>query len=167
MRNGLGTAHFFLALPTRLATNLGELLERTVPALGYELVDVEWSPRSRLLRVFIDKPEGVDVEDCARVSNHLARLFAVEDVDFERLEVSSPGLDRPLTKPADYVRFAGEEAELRLRAPVDGRRKFKGLLRGIDGGTVLLETPAGVQALPLADIGRARLVPRIDWRKGS
>ena len=74
---------------------LGELLERTVPALGYELVDWDMSARSRLVRVFIDKPGGVDVEDCASVSNHLTRLFAVENVDFERLEVSSPGLDRP------------------------------------------------------------------------
>jgi ribosome maturation factor RimP len=145
--------------------DLSALLEQTVPALGYELVDVDWSPRSRLLRVFIDKPQGVDVEDCARVSNHLTRLFAVENIDFERLEVSSPGLDRPLTRLADYTRFAGEEAELRLRAPVDGRRKVKGVLRGVDGDTVIVETAEGKQTLPFADIGRARLVPRIDWRK--
>jgi ribosome maturation factor RimP len=148
-----------------VAANLSELLERTVPALGYELVDVEWSPRSRLLRVFIDKPEGVDVEDCARVSNHLTRLFAVEDIDFERLEVSSPGLDRPLTKLADYTRFAGEEAELRLRAPVAGKRKVKGVLRGIEGEAILVETASGTQAVAFADIGRARLVPKIEWRK--
>jgi ribosome maturation factor RimP len=148
-----------------VAANLSELLERTVPALGYELVDVEWSPRSRLLRVFIDKPEGVDVEDCARVSNHLTRLFAVEDIDFERLEVSSPGLDRPLTKLADYTRFAGEEAELRLRAPVAGKRKVKGVLRGIEGEAILVETASGTQAVAFADIGRGRLVPKIEWRK--
>ena len=148
-----------------MAADLSELLERTVPALGYELVDIEWSPRSRLLRVFIDKTDGVDVEDCARVSNHLTRLFAVEEIDFERLEVSSPGLDRPLTKLADYTRFAGAEAELRLRAPVDGKRKVKGLLRGVDGETVLVETASGTEVVRFADIGRARLVPRIDWRK--
>jgi ribosome maturation factor RimP len=149
------------------ATPFTELLERTLPALGYELVDVEWSPRTRLLRVFIDKPQGVDVEDCATVSNHLTRLFAVEDLDFERLEVSSPGLDRPLVRLADYTRFAGEEAELRFRAPIAGRRKVKGLLRGVEGDAVLVETASGVEAVPFADIGRARLVPRIDWRKGS
>jgi len=148
-----------------MAANLSELLERTVPALGYELVDVEWSPRSRLLRVFIDKPEGVDVEDCARLSNHLTRLFAVEDIDFERLEVSSPGLDRPLTKLADYTRFAGEEAELRLRAPVAGKRKVKGVLRGIEGEAVLVETASGTETVAFTDIGRARLVPKIEWRK--
>ena len=165
MRNGLGTAHFFFGCTNDLAANLSELLEQTVPALGYELVEVDWSPRSRLLRVFIDKPDGVDVEDCARVSNHLTRLFAVEEIDFERLEVSSPGLDRPLTKLADYTRFAGEEAELRLRAPVDGKRKVKGLLRGVEGDSVLVETPAGMAAVAFADIGRARLVPKIEWRK--
>ena len=163
MRNGLGTAHFFLL--HRKVPNLNEMLERTVPALGYELVDIEWSPRSRLLRVFIDKADGVDVEDCARVSNHLTRLFAVENVDFERLEVSSPGLDRPLTKLADYTRFQGSEAELRLRAPVEGRRKVKGKLRGVEGASVLVETPAGTETVAFADIGRARLVPTIDWRK--
>ncbi len=78
--------------------HLGELLERTLPPMGYELVDWESSPGGRLVRVFIDKPKGVNVEDCAKVSNHLTHLFAVENVDFERLEVSSPGLDRPLTK---------------------------------------------------------------------
>ena len=102
--------------------DLSLLLERTLPPLGYELVDVETTPKGRLIRVFIDKPEGVDVEDCARVSQHLTRLFAVENVDFDRLEVSSPGLDRPLKKPDDFVRFAGQEAELRIAAPEAGRR---------------------------------------------
>src|SRR6185295_279902 len=96
--------------PARRELGLGELLEQTVPALGYELVDWDMSARSRLVRVFIDKPNGVDVEDCARVSNHLTRLFAVESIDFERLEVSSPGLDRPVKRLADFVRFTGLEA---------------------------------------------------------
>ena len=145
---------------------IGDLLQRTLPALGYELVDVETS-RSGLVRVFIDKPAGIDVEDCARVSNHLTRLFAVENIDFERLEVSSPGLDRPLTKLADFARFAGEEAQLTLSAPVDGAKRIKGIVRGIDGDNVLVETAAGVRAFPFGTIGRARLVPRIDWRKGT
>ena len=97
--------------------NLGELLERTLPPMGYELVDWECSPKGRYVRVFIDKPKGVSVEDCARVSRQLTRLFAVENVDFDRLEVSSPGLDRPLRKAADFLRFAGEEAEIRLAEP--------------------------------------------------
>ena len=147
--------------------DLGQLLERTVPALGYELVDWERSPRTKLIRVFIDKPNGVDVEDCAQVSNHLTRLFAVEDVDFERLEVSSPGLDRPVKRLSDYTRFAGREAQLTLRAPVDGAKRIKGILRGAEGEDVLVETAAGVKSFPFGTIARARLVPQITWRKES
>ena len=145
--------------------SLGELLERTVPALGYELVDWDMSARSRLVRVFIDKPNGVDVEDCARVSNHLTRLFAVENVDFERLEVSSPGLDRPVKRLADYARFTGQEAQLTLSAPVDGARRIKGILRGTEGDDVLVETRKGVKSFPLGTITRARQVRAIDCTK--
>ena len=132
--------------------------------MGYELVDWEMSPRGRTIRVFIDVPKGVDVEDCARVSNHLTRLFAVENIDFDRLEVSSPGLDRPLKKAADFDRFAGEEAELRLHSPIENARKLKGVLRGCTDGAVALETAKGLLTIPLAEIDRARLVPRIEWR---
>jgi ribosome maturation factor RimP len=116
------------------------------------------------VRVFIDKPAGVTVDDCARVSNHLTRLFAVENVNYDRLEVSSPGLDRPLVKPADYVRFAGQEAELKLATPVANAKKVKGVLRGCADGAVVVATAAGEVSVPLADIVRARLVPRIEWR---
>jgi ribosome maturation factor RimP len=135
--------------------------------LGYELVDWDMSARTRQIRVFIDKPDGVDVEDCARVSNHLTRLFTVENVDFERLEVSSPGLDRPLKRLADYDRFAGQEAQLTLSAPVDGARRIKGILRGTEGDDVLVETATGVKPFPFGTITQARLVPAIDWRKGK
>ena len=146
--------------------NLTELLQRTLPSLGFELVDIELSPKGRQVRVFIDKPEGVDVEDCAMVSSHLTRLFAVEDIDYERLEVSSPGLDRPLKKAADYVRFAGQDAQLTLREPIEGARRLKGTLRGIeDGDVVVVETAKGRLSIPLAGIERARLVPQIQWRK--
>ncbi|HSC24452.1 MAG TPA: ribosome maturation factor RimP [Casimicrobiaceae bacterium] len=147
--------------------DLGELLSRTVPALGYELVDWDMSARTRLVRVFIDKPQGVDVEDCARVSNQLTRLFAVENVDFARLEVSSPGLDRPVKRLSDYVRFAGQEARLTLSAPVDGARRIKGILRGTEGDDVLVETAKGVQAFPIGTITQARLVPAIVFGKGQ
>jgi ribosome maturation factor RimP len=135
--------------------------------MGYELVDWDMSARSRLVRVFIDKRNGVDVEDCARVSNHLTRLFAVEGIDFERLEVSSPGLDRPVKQLADYARFAGQEAQLTLVAPVDGAKRIKGILRGSEGDNVLVETTAGVKSFPFGTITRARLIPAIDWRKGT
>jgi ribosome maturation factor RimP len=150
-----------------MAMNLGELLEKTLPPMGYELVDWEMSPKGRYLRVFIDKPKGVSVEDCARVSRQLTRLFAVENVDFDRLEVSSPGLDRPLRKPADFVRFTGEEAEFRLTNPVDNARRVKGILHGLAEDAVLVETAQGMKTVPLADIDRARLVPRIEWRKAT
>ena len=151
--------------PARRELGLGELLEQTVPALGYELVDWDMSARTRLVRVFIDKPNGIDVEDCARVSNHLTRLFAVESIDFERLEVSSPGLDRSVKRLADFVRFTGQEAQLTLAAPVDGAKRIKGILRGTEGDDVLVETAAGVKAFPFATIARARLVPAIDWKR--
>ena len=148
-----------------MTTNLAELLERTLPPLGYELVDCEGASGGRLIRVFIDKPHGINVDDCARVSNHLTRLFAVENVEFERLEVSSPGLDRPLRKAADFVRFAGEEAELKLANPIANAKKLKGVLRGCEAGAVVVETAKGAVTVPLAEIDRARLVPRIEWRK--
>ena len=146
---------------------LEELLEATIPPMGFELVDWEIQPRARLVRVFIDKPDGVDVEDCARVSNHLTHLFTVENVDYDRLEVSSPGLDRPLRKIADFARFAGEEAQVNLRELTDGARRWKGILRGVDQNNVMLETDKGLRAIPIGEIDKARLVPKIDWRKGK
>jgi ribosome maturation factor RimP len=133
--------------------------------MGYDLVDWEMSPKGRYVRVFIDKPKGVSVEDCARVSRQLTRLFAVENIDFERLEVSSPGLDRPVKRLADYARFAGQEAQLTLAAPVDGAKRIKGILRGTEGDDVLVETSAGVKSFPFGTITQARLVPAIEWRK--
>lgn len=145
--------------------DLHALLEQTLPGLGYELVEVEASAKGRLVRVFIDKPNGVDVEDCARVSEHLSRLFTVENVDYERLEISSPGLDRPLRRAQDFERFAGQEVQIRLRILVDDRRNFAGTLLGVRDGKVMLATEVGESALPLDAIERARLVPRIDWSK--
>ena len=150
-----------------MTVNLGELLEKTLPPMGYELVDWEMSPKGRYMRVFIDKPKGVDVEDCARVSRQLTRLFAVENVDFDRLEVSSPGLDRPLKKKKDFARFIGEEVEFRLTAPVENSRRMKGILRGLEDDAVLVLTAQGMRTIPLADIDRARLVPKIEWRKAT
>ena len=147
------------------------MLEATIPPMGFELVDWELSPRTRLVRVFIDKAEGVDVEDCARVSNHLTHLFTVENVDYDRLEVSSPGLDRPLKKVGDFARFAGEEAQVNLHEMTDGARRLKGRIvearRGPDGDEIVLETDKGTRTIPIGAIDKARLVPKIDWRKGK
>ena len=110
---------------------LAGMVEPVLDSMGYELVDVEYGAGG-LLRIVIDIVGGsrhVQVEDCEKVSHQLGRLFMVEGVDYDRLEVSSPGLDRPLKKPSDFERFAGEKVTLRLRQPIDGRRQFTGVLR--------------------------------------
>ena len=130
--------------------------------MGYELVDVQASNGGRLLRLFIDKPGGVTLDDCAAISRHLTRVLAVEGIDYERLEVSSPGLDRPLRKERDFARFAGQKAEVRMRTPdATGRRKFVGVLRGAQAGQVSLETEGNLVALALDDVDKARLVPEL------
>ena len=136
------------------------MIEPALTGLGFELVDVQASNGGRLLRLFIDKPGGITLEDCATVSRHLTRVLAVEGIDYERLEVSSPGLDRPLRKGADFARFAGRKAEVRMRMPDEtGRRRFVGVLRGAESGRVEMELDGRKVALELGDIERARLVP--------
>ena len=134
------------------------LLENTLPGLGYELVHFEMTPGGGF-RVFIDKPGGVTVEDCVLVSNHFTRLFMVENVDYERLEVSSPGLDRPLTKEADFVRFAGKLAKIKTRMPVEQQKKFTGRLAGVENGSVKLEVDGRIVEIALANIDKARIEP--------
>ncbi len=95
--------------------------------MGYEVVEIEMAQRG-LLRVFIDSPAGIRMEDCERLSHQLSHVLAVEEVDYQRLEVSSPGLDRPLRREADFVRFAGEQATVKLKRPLEGRRNFEGTL---------------------------------------
>jgi ribosome maturation factor RimP len=135
-------------------------LRGTLEGLGYELVDME-SSRSGLLRVFIDSPQGISVEDCARVSNHLTRAFAVEGVDYERLEVSSPGLDRPVKRLEDFERFAGREVSMKLKLPVNGRRRYDGRIAGVQEGRVVLEIDGERTHIAFEDIDRARLVPDV------
>src|SRR5476649_2061827 len=115
-----------------------KLVEMTVSGLGYELVDFERSGRG-LLRVFIDTPEGISVDACQVENKQLTRLFLVENVDYDRLEVSSPGLDRPLKKEADFVRFAGEKVQLKLRMPLAGRKNFVGVIGGVSEGILQLD----------------------------
>ena len=136
------------------------LIEQTVQGLDYELVDFETSPRGRLMRVFIDSPNGITVDDCATVSNQLTRIFEVENIDYDRLEVSSPGLDRPLKKAADFERFAGLDVQLRLRMPIANQRNFAGVLQGLKDGVVTLETESGPVEVPFEEIEKARLVPK-------
>jgi len=141
--------------------DLQTLIEPTLTGMGYELVALERVGRG-MLRLYIDKPGGVLIDDCVRVSNQLTRVFMVENVDYERLEVSSPGLDRPLVKAADYVRFIGERANLRLHAPMDGRKRLTGVLRGLADGVLQLEMDGVMLAIPLAEVESARLAPELE-----
>jgi ribosome maturation factor RimP len=139
---------------------LSTVLETTLKGMGFELVDEQSSGRGRLLRIFIDKPGGVSVDDCADVSRQLSRVLEVEGIDYDRLEVSSPGLDRPLKRAADFARFAGRRIDVRLRLPdAAGRRHFVGTLKGMQGEAALVEVEGRGVALELAAIERARLVP--------
>ncbi len=142
--------------------SVSEVVATALGGLGYELVDLEFGQgRSRLLRVFIDSPAGIGIADCERVSRHLTQLFAVENIDYDRLEISSPGLDRPLKKTADFVRFIGEQAKVSMRAPVAGRRNFTGAIRAADELAVELDVEGQPVRLELANLDRARLVPQL------
>ncbi|MGE5526456.1 MAG: ribosome maturation factor RimP [Rhodospirillaceae bacterium] len=141
--------------------DLHQLVGKTLEGLGYELVDLERSAKGRLMRVFIDKPGGVNLDDCAAVSQHLSRVLTVENVDYDRLEISSPGLDRPLKNERDFVRFAGQQARVKVRVPIEGQRNFVGVLRQVEGGKVQIEVDGRVVTIDLGNLDKARLVPQI------
>jgi len=140
------------------------LLEPVVEALGYELLDVEYAAAGRhsVLRVYIDRRDGgaIGLDDCERVSHAIGAVLDAEDpVGHEyRLEVSSPGFDRPLRTPSHFARFAGSEARIELAVPVEGRRRFRGRLGAVEDGMVTIEVDGCVWRLPLAGISKARLV---------
>ena len=143
-----------------MASALNGILDTTLAGMGYELVDVQASNGGRFLRIFMDKPGGITVDDCAAVSRHLARVLEVEGIDYDRMEVSSPGLDRPLRKQADFERFAGSRVDVKMRtADESGRRRFTGLLRGAREGVATVEVDGREVALAVNDIDKARLVP--------
>ncbi|MFA7668870.1 MAG: ribosome maturation factor RimP [Burkholderiaceae bacterium] len=157
-----------------MAAELFALTQEALVGMDVELVDVERAPGG-LLRVTIDRPEGVRIEDCERVSKHLSRLFEVENIDYRRLEVGSPGVDRPLKRPEDFLRFAGERVEIRLRQAVDNRKVFTGLLQapsqgevsGMTGFGIEYETQSGetqVLGFTFDDIERAKLDPILDFK---
>lgn len=153
-----------------------DLIEKTVVGMGYELVDFEQAERG-LLRVYIDfTPEDAEnnfiaVEDCEKISHQLTHVLTVENANYERLEVSSPGLDRPLRKLSDYVRFAGQEVIVKLRLPMPemaNRKTFQGILHDPIGEVLKLEFEGkdgmAVLDFTLADVDKARLVPKVDFR---
>jgi ribosome maturation factor RimP len=141
------------------------LLEPTIDRLGYELTDVELKlgGRSGLLRLYIDKEGGVDIDDCEAVSHQVSAILDVEDPipGNYTLEVSSPGLDRTLTKPAHFQRFMGENIKVRLRFPVDGRRNFRGALKSADDENIEVEVDGEGHRLPISTIESVRLVPTL------
>jgi len=165
--------------------NWQEAIDRTVAGLGYDLVDTERAPRG-LLRVYIDKlpasragaaapvdpvAEFINVDDCERVTRQLQHVLEVEGCPYERLEVSSPGLDRPLKKPADYERFVGERISLTLKMPFQGRKKYEGVLAAVEGGwRIVFMAGAGKDAaehaldFSLEEVREARLVPVLDFK---
>lgn len=136
-------------------------LEPVLAGLGYELVMLERAGRG-LIRLFIDKPGGITIDDCVAVSNHLTHLFTVENIDYDRLEVSSPGLDRPLVKPGDFERFAGEIVTLKLRVPIDNRRRLTGQLLGLERDeAVKLMVDGTEMSVDLRNVDMARLKPMV------
>ncbi|MFY9315453.1 MAG: ribosome maturation factor RimP [Burkholderiales bacterium] len=149
---------------------MAEVAERTLAGMGFELVDARASGGGRFLTIFIDRPAGINagitVEDCADVSRQLSRVFEVEGIDYDRLEVSSPGLDRPLRKAADFERFAGRRVDVKMRgADASGRRRYSGLLRGARDGVAMLEVDGREVALAVNEIDKARLVPDLQDKK--
>jgi ribosome maturation factor RimP len=159
--------------------NWQDATQRTVAGLGYELVDLERTGGG-MLRVYIDRMPGasyptgegafVTVDDCEAVTRQLQYVLEVEQCDYARLEVSSPGLDRPLKREADYARFAGATVALTLKLPLAGRKKFEGVLAPREGGWRLQMVPQAKgresQALDfvLDEVREARLVPMVDFK---
>ena len=145
---------------------LAKLLEPTVERLGYELADLEVRLGSKggMVRVFIDKPEGIDLEDCEKVSLAVSALLDVEDPvpGNYNLEVSSPGLDRKLTKVEHFQRFEGDTVNVKMRFPIEGRRRFRGTLVSSDDENIVVDVDGESHSLPLKTIDTARLVPAVE-----
>jgi ribosome maturation factor RimP len=145
------------------ANAIEQLIEASLAASGYRVVRVVLKGgRGATLQVMAERLDEVpmSVDDCARISHTVSALLDVADpiAGAYRLEISSPGIDRPLVKPADYDRFSGREAKVELTLPQGGRKRFRGRLIGLGGGTVRLATAAGEESLPLAAVARANLV---------
>lgn len=136
------------------------LIESTAAGLGFDVIDIERANGGRLVRVFIDKPEGVSIDDCTLLSNQLTRVFTVEDVEYDRLEVSSPGFDRVVKREQDFVRFVGHRMRVTLKVPVEGRtRVLVGVLTAFDQGRLTLQVDQKTHTVDLSNVEKARLVP--------
>jgi len=144
-------------------TNLEEFVSKIVAQMGYELVDFEFQNQGKLIRIFIDKPASVTIDDCVDVSNHLNHVLTVEeDIDYERLEVSSPGFDRVIKKIEDFKKFKGENVKIKTRTPIMNQRNFKGEVLGVKGLVIMIKTPEQEEVnIDFDNIDRARLDPKI------
>jgi len=158
-------AHFLFVMPQKRSLELENLLGPTVHELGYELLGVEYLPQGRhsVLRLYIDRPEGITIDDCEHVSREVSALLDVEDpIRGEyHLEVSSPGADRPLFRPQHYRRFRGRLCKLRLSEPVEGRRNYRGVIEDADEEHLCLKVDGETVSLPFALVEKANLVP--EW----
>ncbi len=143
--------------------NLTQLFEPVICSMGYELVGIEFIDRGQqgILRVYIDREAGVDIEDCASISHQLSAILDVEEPIQQAydLEISSPGVDRPLFKREDYERFSGRKVKIKLAVALDGRRNFKGKLQGVsESRNVSIVIDDEVFEIPLSDIAKANLI---------
>lgn len=149
-----------------MTTDTQTLISDVLTASGYELIEAEYVAARQLWRIFIDKPEsrrGVDLiglEDCAAASNVVEDALIAAEVPYEHLEVSSPGIDRALTKPEHFLRFAGENVRLTLQPPVNGERKLIGDLVGFEQDQVVVTVGGVVNKVPYANVARARVLPQ-------
>ena len=140
--------------------DLETLIEKLVTQLGYELVDFETVNGGQILRIYIDKGDLIDIEDCTKVSNHVNNVLSVEtDYDYERLEVSSPGLDRVIKKLNDFDRFKGEKIKIKTRFAIENRKNFKGILSGTKGESIMIEVDNESLLIDFENIDKARLDP--------
>ncbi|WP_445675632.1 ribosome maturation factor RimP [Pseudomonas aeruginosa] len=145
---------------------LQALLAPVVEALGYECWGVEFISQGRhsVLRVYIDRPEGILIDDCEAVSRQVSGILDVEDsISGEyTLEVSSPGMDRPLFTLEQFAKHAGEQVKIRLRSPYEGRRNYQGILRGVEEQDVVVLVDDHEYLLPIDSIDKANIIPRFD-----
>ncbi len=143
-----------------MTVDLEALIEKNVSKLGYELVDFEIINRGELLRIFIDQPSSITIDDCVDVTNQLKHILTVEkDISFDRLEVSSPGMDRVIKKLNDFDRFKGKKVKIKTRLPVEDRRNFIGILQGVKKDLILIEFNNALLEIKLGNIEKARLEP--------
>jgi ribosome maturation factor RimP len=145
-----------------ITKQVADLVEAVLDEMGFELVEVEYlAKQSRwVLGLYIDKPGGVTIDDCAQVSREISYLIDVKDViDHEYvLEVSSPGLNRPLKKERDFRWARGKRVKVKMLAPLEGRRNFTGTLKNFEAGTLYVETEGGLVALPWREVDKARVI---------